>query len=227
MTRGDEHRAGGSPAVAHHAIYRVLGSLFLPPTDERMASVVVAVPELLHVTEPLEGMAGYRSWLRLLRRLEALDDDDLHRMGSEYTNLFLSGSRAFAVQPYESAHVRISEYDVATISASVESCYRRSGVELAASGELPDHIAIELEYCAYLCHQEGEAERDDDLVRWRRLRVAFLTAHLLRWVPSFERSLAAVMPETIYLEVARTGIAVAQDDLVLSEALGIPEHAPT
>lgn len=227
MTRASEDLAGGSPAVAQHAMYRVLGSLFLPPTDERMATVVVAVPELARVTETLEGMAGHRAWLRLLRRLEALDDDDVDRMATEHTNLFLSGSRELTVQPYESAHVPISGFDVATISASVESCYREAGVALTSTGELPDHIAVELEFCAYLCHREGEADGDDDAGSWRGTRASFVTGHLLRWAPSFVGSLNAVMPETIYLEAARTAVAVAQDDLVVIEALGISEPSPT
>lgn len=207
----------GVPA-AQHAVYRVLGSFFLPPDPDRLATLVAAVPELERVTWPLVGMAGHRTWTGLLRLLESLDDDDVERMGTEYTSLFLSGSRDLTVQPFESSYVPVSEYEVASVSAAVEARYRRAGLQLTSKGELPDHLAVELEFCAYLCHREGDEIDDNDAGRWRAERRAFLSDHLVRWLPSFAEKLAHVMPDSPYLQAAEVARAVTADDLVVIEA---------
>lgn len=209
--------SSGVPA-AQHAVYRVLGSFFLPPDPDRLSTLVAAVPELERVAQPLEGLAGHRTWTGLLRRLESLDDDDVERMGTEYTSLFLSGSRDLTVQPFESSYVPVSEYEVASVSAAVEARYRRAGLQLTSTGELPDHLAVELEFCAYLCHQEGDTTDDSDAARWRAERRAFLSDHLVRWLPSFAEKLARVMPDSPYLQAAEVARAVTADDLVVIDA---------
>lgn len=210
----------GQPLVAaRHAMYRILGTLLLPPTEERLATIVTALPTLTNITQPLDGTAGHRAWTDLLRSLESLDDSDLEVMASEYTSLFLSGSRDLTVQPFESSHVEVSEYDIATVSAAVESSYRQANVALVSSGQLPDHLAVELEFCAYLCHCEGDAEDDVAAARWRDDRRTFLHAHLLRWLPAFIAELRRVMPESLYATVAETALSVAEDDRLLIEAI--------
>ena len=219
MTRTPSEAGAGSVAAAMNAMYRVLGSLFLPPTDERMATLVTAVPELRRLTAPLDGLPGARAWASVLDDLASVDDDELARMGSDFTSMFLSGSRELAVQPYESSHVQVSEYDVATVSAAVESCYRRAGVEPTSRGELPDHLAVELEFCAYLCHREGEADDGPSASRWRADRAAFLTEHLLRWVDVFATEISRAQPASRYAPWAAAARAVAEDDLIVMDAL--------
>ncbi|MEX0985479.1 MAG: molecular chaperone TorD family protein [Actinomycetota bacterium] len=216
--RSDDDHVSGVPA-AQHAVYRVLGSLFLPPEPDRLARLVAAAPELERVALPLEGMTGHRAWTALVGRLGSLEDDDVDRMRTQYTGLFLSGSRDLTVQPFESSYAQVSEYDIATVSAAVETRYRRAGIQLASKGELPDHVAVELEFCAYLCHQEGDADTDVDAARWRAERQSFLIDHLVRWLPDFAGKLARVMPESVYTEAAAVVRAVTADDLVIIDAL--------
>lgn len=216
--RSEGEVLSGVPA-AQHAVYRVLGSVFLPPEPDRLAMLVAAVPEIERVAQPLEGMAGHRAWTSLVHRLGSLDDDDVDRMRTQYTGLFLSGSRDLTVQPYESSYAPVSEYDIATVSAAVESRYRRAGIQLATTGELPDHVAVELEFCAYLCHQEGDAVSDVDAAHWRAERRSFLDDHLIRWLPDFAAKLARVMPDSLYTEASEVVRGVAADDLVIIDAL--------
>jgi len=216
--RSDDDHLSGVPA-AQHAVYRVLGSFFLPPEPDRLATLVAAAPELERVAGPLEGMTGHRAWTALVRRLGSLEDDDVDRMRTQYTGLFLSGSRDLTVQPFESSYAQVSEYDIATVSAAVETRFRRAGIQLASKGELPDHVAVELEFCAYLCHQEGDADTDVDAAHWRAERQSFLVDHLVRWLPDFAGTLARVMPESIYTEGAAVVRAVTADDLVIIDAL--------
>lgn len=213
----DDHRS--DVPAAQHAVYRVLGSFFLPPEPERLAMLVTAAPELERVAQPLDGMTGHRAWTSLVHRLGSLDDEDVDRMRTQYTGMFLSGSRDLTVQPYESSYAPVSGFDIATVSAAVESRYRRAGIQLATRGELPDHIAVELEFCAYLCHQEGDADSDDGAAHWRAERRSFLEDHLVRWLPDFAAKLARVMPDSLYTEASEVVRGVTADDLVIIDAL--------
>lgn len=221
-TTGEDHVG---VAAARHATYRTLGSLFLPPDEERLALLVTAEPELRRVTGPLEGLAGNRSWVRLLDRLAALDDDGADAMTSEYTNLFLSGSRDHAVQPFESSHVPVSEFDIATVSAAVEARYRKAGFQLVSKGELPDHVAVELEFCASLTHLEGDATDETEAARFRAQRRDFLADHLTRWLPSFIDRLGRVAPRSIYCDAAVAARDTVADDALVIDAVSASRSA--
>lgn len=204
--------------AAFHAAYRALASLFLPPEGDRLATVVVAIPGLRTVTRPLSSLACGAELGRLLDRLERFDDADVERLGVDHAVLFLSGSRDRAVQPYESWHVDAGDYEQPTASAALSSRYREAGLAVGLPGELPDHVAVELEFCAFLCHQEGDAE-EAEARRWREERRSFLMEHPLRWLDAFERALIASVPDTDYARFARTARLVATDDRMLLDAL--------
>jgi TorA maturation chaperone TorD len=220
VKRGDqlERRETTATAAAFHAAYRVVASLFLPPEDARLATVVMAIPELRSITWPLSNLACGASLDRLLTQLEGLDDADVERLGTDHAGLFLSGSRDRAVQPYESWHVEAGGYERPTVSAALSSRYREAGLVVGLPGELPDHVAVELEFCAYLCHQEGDAE-EAAVRRWREERRSFLVEHPLRWLDAFERALTASAPDTPYVGFARTARLVATDDRMLLDVL--------
>lgn len=220
MRRTDqtERREATATAAAFHAAYRVLGSLFLPPEEERLATMVVAAPELRSITRPLSDLSCGASLFQLLSRLERLDDHDVERLGADHVGLFLSGSRDHVVQPYESWHVQAEDHNRPTVGAALSVRYREAGLMVGLPGELPDHVAVELEFCAYLCHREGDAEVEA-VHRWRRERRTFLVEHPLRWLATFERALAASMPETLYVGFARTARMVVADDRMLLDVL--------
>lgn len=211
-------RATAGVAAAFHAAYRLLASLFLPPEGERLATVVVAIPELRSITHPLSTLACGPSLSELLDRLEAFDDAELERLATDHAALFLSGSLDRAVQPYESWHLGRPDHEQPSASSELGRRYRASGLAVAIPGELPDHVAVELEFCAYLCHQEGDAE-GPAVERWRRERRAFLVEHPLRWLDAFERALTESMPETAYAGFARSARLVATDDQLLLDVL--------
>jgi TorA maturation chaperone TorD len=204
--------------AAFHAAYRVLASLFLPPEPDRLATLVVAVPELRTILWPLSNLQCGRALDRILSRVEDLDDDGLERLRADHAVLFLSGSRDHAVQPYESWHVGAGDYEQPSVSASLSTRYREAGLVVGLAGELPDHIAVELEFCAYLCHEEGDAE-EDAVDRWRRERRRFLLEHPLRWLDSLQGALRASMWDTPYAEFARAARMVAGDDRMLLDVL--------
>jgi TorA maturation chaperone TorD len=206
-------------AAAFHAAYRVLGALFLPPEGERVATVVTAIPELRHVLWPLSNLACGRPLDRVLARLEGFEDADLERLAADHAALFLSGSRDLAVQPYESWHLGVDGYEQPAASATLATLYRTAGLAVGLPGELPDHVAVEREFCAYLCHEEGDAQDQLERHRWRRERRAFLEEHPLRWLGSFEQALGRSIADSLYVDLARTARVVASDDRMLLDIL--------
>lgn len=205
-------------AAAFHAAYRVLASLFLPPEPDRVATIIAALPELRTILWPLSNLRCGGILDRIFMWLDGLDDDEVEQLGSDHAALFLSGSRDRAVQPYESWHVGAGDYEQPSVSASLSARYREAGLAVGIPGELPDHVAIELEFCAYLCHEEGDAD-PAAVVRWREERRRFLLEHPLRWLRTFERALRGSVPATPYTEFARAARAVADDDRMLLDAL--------
>lgn len=207
-----------SVPAAFHAAYRVLSTLFLPPDDDRLATLVVATPELRLLTSPIEELSVRDSWRTVLDLIEGLDDAQVAELRADHTALFLSGSRDRSVQPYESAHVAVPDHAQPMVSAAVATTYRNAGLVVTIRGELPDHVAIELEFLAHLCHLEGDAV-GGEIDRWRRERDAFLTAHALRWFGRFAESIDASSPGSAYGTIAGTAHRLVEDDALLLDVL--------
>jgi TorA maturation chaperone TorD len=208
-------------AGARRVVYRTLAAVLLPPEEERLATLVIAAPELRRLTEPLEGSEPFPAWLEFVDRLAAFGQNDLERAGRDHTMLFQSGSPDRSVPPYESSHIAVPEFGQAMVSAQVETCYRAAGLVMAdvARGELPDHVAVELEFLAFLCGQEASAE-EEMAARWRAEQRSFLEGHLLRWLGTFEARLKEVAPGSEPTRATSVARAFAQHDILLLEALG-------
>lgn len=105
----------------------------------------------------------------------------------EYCRLFL-GPYSLPSPPYGSVYLDGGQVMGAS-AFDVRSRYRQEGLQLAAAwAEPPDHIALELEFMAYLSARHsaatdaGQAEEAHRLLDAQR---AFLRDHLGRWGPTF------------------------------------------
>ncbi len=201
-------------------VYRVLASALLPPTPERLGTLVEAAPELLTLTEPLRPMAFYAAFEALLERLATLPEEEAERAGERYATLFLSGSRD-APPPYESAHLG-PDADVAMVAASVDAAYRAAGFLVDADGEAPDHVAVELDFLSALCAREAEAEERGAVTEadaHRRAERSFLLAHPLRWLPAFAEAVGRAAPGSLLAETVEVARRFAEHDVALLEAV--------
>ena len=115
--------------------------------------------------------------------------EPLEALEVDYTRLFLSPAGPLAL-PYESAWVG-GEDPTARHEAmqAVLATYRNGGFAVDEDfGDLPDHIATEIEFLYALIFREARAQRTTDAAEGRlaaELKAAFVDRHLGRWIGPF------------------------------------------
>jgi len=130
---------------------------------------------------------------------------------AEYARLFVGPGRPVA-HPYESVYREGRVMGDCTLA--VRQSY--AAEELAPEGHsLPDHVAVELEFMAYLARREEEAREqgdEDGALAYLRQQEAFLGEHLGRWLPRFCQRILTGEAHPFYADLAqRTWEYVAQD----------------
>jgi anaerobic sulfite reductase subunit A len=128
----------------------------------------------------------------LLRQFaQQAQDSDLKKeareLAAEYAALFLNAARK-PVSPYESVYTSPDHLVMQKARDEVVAEYRKEGLDRIGDFREPeDHIAIELEFMAYLCDRAAEAlDADLDVAQaYLQKQKAFLDEHLLVWVPDF------------------------------------------
>lgn len=116
----------------------------------------------------------------------------------EYIALF--GHVMRDLPPYETQYGSAHVYQQAVELADICAFYRAFGLSVA-SGERPDHIAVELQFMSYLALREACAVRDglqEGLEVLREGQRKFLADHLGRWGPLLGRMVAARSQNSFY-----------------------------
>ncbi len=97
--------------------------------------------------EPAEHFGGLFDQLWKVLEEQAADGQLLHQAEVEFARLFLVPSEQL-VEPYQHAHCGEG---AAALAPRLHASYRSAGLEMAEScGDLPDHLATELEFLALL-----------------------------------------------------------------------------
>jgi TorA maturation chaperone TorD len=139
-----------------------------------------------------------------------LDGADLttvaRELATEYACLFLNMS-ASPVYPFESVYTSNEHLLMQNARDSVVEEYQQEGLDVTGSFKEPeDHIAIELEFMAYLCRRAGDVVKDGDATSARaclQRQKEFLQKHLLVWVPAFCDDLLRLAQSDFYRSIAR------------------------
>lgn len=167
---------------ARATIYRLLSACFYQPedcfiTDDLFGQLTTA---LNSVDSTLEELAkNMEAAFCQLKQEQLLGD---------YSRLFL-GPFEILAKPYGSVYLDGEKVVMGDSTMNAKACYREADFDVADNfREMPDHIAVELEFLYLLCFKQNEALAADnrlDLMRWQEIETVFLRNHLGRWAGDF------------------------------------------
>lgn len=175
--------------------YRLFSQAFLYPDEERLTALGAAANELWKERAALPQFAFFGQWSEALRSLLDLGQRGLSGIQTAYVSMFAANSAGIPCLPYESVYREPAGQPTGWLLAQVESEYTAAGFALSpAIGELPDHVAVEMEFMALLCGREARAWEEripTQGIRTVRRQKNFLDSHLSVWFPKFARLVAA------------------------------------
>lgn len=186
-------------AIAHEDMCRFLSACFYEPAqefaeeklfDSMLAAAKQIDPDLAESARKLG---------------EAFAAEDLQTLLVDYTRLFL-GPLQVRAQPYGSCWMDTREQSSDNQPHAVLEMYSAGGMELDDEyGELPDHVAIELEFLYLLTFARNEAQRAENAIELKsaeRLERQFLTEHLGAWIGPFTAAVRSGAETPFYRELA-------------------------
>jgi DMSO reductase family type II enzyme chaperone len=177
-------------------IYKLLAVCFYEPNEALARDVVdgslaLALKNLL---QKIEVPGWEESVTPLVGQPDGLDDVGMTlSLKRDYTRLFI-GPGHLPAPPYESVHRHdVPELERGLVmgrsTTDARRQYAAAGLQLSPQfTDLPDHIAVELEFMCFLCAKEAEAWQTEDeeaAIRRQSAQHAFLSGHLGQWVPAF------------------------------------------
>ena len=123
----------------------------------------------------------------------------------DYTRLFLGPNHIIA-KPYGSVWLEGGNTVMGESTMAVQALYQEGGFDMSEEfREVPDHVAVELEFLYLLIYRENEAHRDgkpEVLEAKAALRKRFLDEHLGRWVGPFTAAMRAGAQTGFYRQLA-------------------------
>lgn len=187
------------PDLARADLCRFLAACYYEPgpefAEERMFDSMLAAA--------LRGDAALADSVRKLGdSFAAATLDDLK---IDYTRLFLGPIEAPA-RPYGSIWLERDAGLMQATTMAVLDLYREADFEIAQDFlELPDHVAVELEFLYVLSFREAQARAAGDAAgqaRFAALKRRLLETHLARWIAPFAEAVEDNAGTGFYRELA-------------------------
>lgn len=161
-------------------VFRLLAACFYQP--EREMFIEERLGE--HLVEAVQGAFPEAEDLAL-QLADALRTSSQEELLLDYARLFL-GPFEIISHPYGSVYLDGEKVVMGNSTMQLRDLYRQAGFEVAEDiREVPDHIAIELEFLYLLIFLIGQANSDEESNRLQALKCKFLSAHLGKWVGPF------------------------------------------
>jgi len=212
--------------------YRLFSSALLYPEEGRLKTIAAVAGELHEQSHAMVKFIFFPQWQRFLTSLAELPSH--HALEEEYVRVFMHSPERAPCLPYESVYADPGGQAAGWVVALLEREYAAAGLALSPSlKDLPDHVAVELEFMAFLCSQEADAWNRavvKEAVQTLERQAAFLSKHLARWFPEWARRVATANGEGIYSVVAETTRAFISHDqdlisILLERFRRMPETA--
>lgn len=189
--------------LARSGMYAALSKAFRPPKAAPDGEEDITLVDLLQTAGDLDGglNALAEKAIDALHVKAGQDGEALRTLEIAYNRLFVGPRRPLA-PPYESLYRDPGGLVMGPSAQAVQACYTEAGIALTPDyRDLPDHVAVELGFMAYLAAEEAEAE-GEQAGRWRERQSAFLRQHLAAWLPAFCERVRAASQHPFYLAVA-------------------------
>lgn len=144
--------------------------------------------------------------------------DDFSAAGHEallldYTRLFLGPNHIIA-KPYGSIWLEGQNTVMGDSTVAVEALYQEGGFDMSEYfREVPDHIAVELEFLYLMIYRENEARHTGEpeaLQEKAALRKRFLNDHVGRWIGPFTSAVVAGAQSAFYRDLAQLTLAFVE-----------------
>ena len=186
-------------ALARQELCRFLAGCYYEPgpefTEERLFDSIVDAAQRIDPE-----LAGHAE--RLAQAWAAAPLQDLL---VDYTRLFLGAPQALA-KPYASVWLSTEPELMQDSAMELLRLYAQGGFEIdEAFADLPDHVAVELEFLYLLNFQLNQAQAAGDeaaALAVAVLRTAFLVGHLGRWLGGFILAVHEHAQSDFYRELA-------------------------
>jgi len=137
---------------------------------------------------------------------EAFAAEDLQTLLVDYTQLFL-GPVGAPAKPYGSIWMEPGKGVMQESTVAVRALYREGGFDLAEDFlDVPDHIAVELEFLYVLNFREAAARMSGDALALEQagaLKRRLLFDHIGRWVGAFAQACSGNARTAFYGELGR------------------------
>jgi TorA maturation chaperone TorD len=142
----------------------------------------------------------------LARKLgQSFASQDLQTLLLDYTRLFLGPVQPLA-RPHGSYWLTGETTLMQDSTMAVLDLYQEGGFELDDEfREVPDHVAVELEFLYLLTFKRNEALRGglpDVLAKWEQLEKIFVARHLGAWIGPFAAAVKAGAETGFYRQLA-------------------------
>jgi len=186
-------------ATARQDLCRFLSACYYEPapefSEERLFDSIVIAAARLH--------PELAATARRLR--EAFEAQDLQTLLVDYTRLFLGPIDALA-KPYGSCWLPAQAPTEDNPPPVVLAIYNEGGFDIDDEfQELPDHIAVELEFLYLLAFTQNQARQAGDneaLANSEHLQKRFLDEHLGAWIGPFTAAVKSGARTAFYRELA-------------------------
>jgi len=215
-------------APARQTAYAFFAAAFNEPPSKALLETLCA-GELLGTAEELFGEAA----LAAQRQYAACAEDTAKRheeARQEFMNLFKVPGGQY-VTPYESVYrdsreiagQKVRGLLMGQSAVDVQKWYRLAALEISPEyKDLPDHIALQLGYLAYLCAKEQEfASSGDDarLTRTWEMQRDFLAAHVVSWITALRDRIHEQSQHAYFRVFSDMAVDFTQRDLATMENL--------